>query len=301
MRGHWVCMLIIGGKGQRGDRLMQLLRRLILLVATGAAIWLAMAASLRPLVTVQRVDLAQRQADTSDDYLAQLGFDDYVEEVTQDRLLQTSNVVWEGLYAKLASAEESNGDSVGWGDRVGPNDIRFGGTATRFFFRPDEIPLDSLTEQFAEQPDLPYYVHVDSAAPSAFIEVKYHTYADEDFSFFTGGGPDPLPPGAPFYPYRNTAPWALLAGLLAYVVLPWRRRPPEAICYPYARIIPGDVISLLFFRHVLWTAAIHCRRLVAGGHPGVVSFAVYVAVCLRRRMAAATYGGIRRLRIDGPR
>jgi len=78
-----------------------------------------------------------------------------------------------------------------------------------------------------------------------FLKAEYRTYSNEDFRLGGGFTNTPTPPTDFLFPGRKWSPWVAAAGLVLYIVLPWPRRPPEALAYRRWRVVLCDVAALI--------------------------------------------------------
>ena len=235
----------------RKEEVLERLRRLILLTAVLAAIWLYFLASLIPLVMVEPVDFASKQRKSRpfgfrterEEQLARLPLDQYISEVTKGRLVRVTGGEWEELFRSVAGVRPGSPVPEALEGHIGPWDLK-SRIAGHFFFRPDETPIGAVSDSL-EKDNQVLYVGLAGADPGTCLSLTYKVYTDKDFSFGTGFNRIPGPPARYLFPYRNIAFAVIAAGLLLYLFIPAARRNPAVIRYQRWRVCLGD-FCLLF-------------------------------------------------------
>lgn len=230
---------------------METLRRWILLAAVSAALMAAFYASLRPFLTVEPVDMAAEQKDESrlterGQYLSQLLLDEYVAEVTAGQSVQVSGTDWEALLAGVRRAATENPLPGEWKSRVSRQEYDQAYYPRQVHFLAAEPPFAALGHGLTRTGQQAYLV-LKAAAGASYFTLTYHAFSHDDFSFGSGLSHSPTPPDRIFRPFKRYAPWPLLAGLAAYILMPWPKRRKNALQYRRWRIVLGDFASFLLF------------------------------------------------------
>ena len=228
---------------------MELLRRWVLLFCTAVGIFLAMVASLSPKIAVRAVDFQSKQQygfgwSEQDTYLRQLPLPKYIEETTKNRHTIVSGEDWASFFENVATASADAEAVESLKSRVYVEN-RWSDPPFEVFFQPDEVPLNDVAALQQSAPGEPHYLIQEGPESRQYLEATYHTYDSDDLGFGTGlSNP---PPAALLYPYRSVGLGILAFGVGMYVVLPRRRRAPDAVCYARWTVIPGDFLGLLLF------------------------------------------------------
>jgi hypothetical protein len=230
---------------------MELRRRVILLGSFLAAILTALYADLSPVVIVQPVDFAAQQKKEGSylgvrlmtertTRLAGLPLQDYIAEATKGRLFDATGRGWETT-AQQAAGAGNPGALAKEGQRRLPSDKYPLGV---LFFRPSEAPVDQLASLFAKSGD-EVFLRLGAPGRAIYLKAQYRAYSDDDFHLGSGFTNYPTPPTDFLYPGRTWSPWVALAGLALYIVLPWPKRPSEALAYKRWRVVLCDVAALI--------------------------------------------------------
>ncbi len=233
--------------------MVELWRRLLFFGCVCGTVLLALTASLSPLVLVSPVDFA-REHDKEGSYmgiripsdearrLRNLPLEAYIAEKTRGKLATVSGKAWQDVFAAVAAVAESKPVAEEWQQRL-PADKY---PTKALFFRPDELPVNSISARFSKNHDALYLVLADAnGATGKYLKAEYRRYSDEDFQLGSGFSNRPTPPTSLLFPYRTASLWLLIGGLLLYVFLPPRQTPPEAIRYPRWRMVMGDIVAFL--------------------------------------------------------
>jgi len=230
---------------------MELGRRWILLLAAALAVWTAKAASVKPLFVARVMDFAEAQKDESawtdrGRYLAQLPLDEYTKVKTQDALLAVSGEAWETFLRDAGAASRGELGAREWTSRIPADSRRWKFTPYRVFFRPDEELLRGVAGSFSRDEETRYLASGGKDKP-VYLSLTYQVYDRDAFGFGSGFTGSPKPPVRFLYPFRKASLWILLAGLLAYVVLPRVRPKRDELFYARWRVILGDFASMILF------------------------------------------------------
>lgn len=219
--------------------MLEILRRVLFL--GGLLTATAMALQAAPLLLrVQAEDMAashQRARTGKDGFFRKQAAGEslatFIAERTKGRLIEVSGPAWEAFFVDLARA--AGGDKATWEIRRGEGYAR-----SSFFFRPDEPPLDTVIAQIKGGFT---FLRMTVAEKARYAGI---TLVDADDVAATA-------PSAFAFPRRSTAPWAALAGLVAYGLIPWPRHGDDrTLTYRRARaaIVPdfvGAILASLFF------------------------------------------------------
>ena len=230
---------------------MELWRRVILLGSFLAAILTALYADLSPVVIVQPVDFAAQQKKEGSylgvrlmtertTRLAGLPLQDYIAEATKGRLFDATGRGWETAAQQAAGAGNPGTLGKDWQKRLPSDKYPLG----VLFFRPSETPVDQLASLFAKPGD-EVFLRLGAPDRAVYLKAQYRAYSNADFHLGSGFTNYPTPPTDFLYPGRTWSPWVALAGLVLYIVLPWPKRPPEALAYKRWRVVLCDVAALI--------------------------------------------------------
>lgn len=230
---------------------MELWRRVTLLSSCFAAVLVFLYADLSPVVIVQPVDFRDRQKHEGSymgvrlmtertERLAGLPLHDYVAEATKGRLFDVTGRGWETTAQCAAGARDPGALAKDWQRRL-PSDRHPLGV---LFFRPSEAPVDQLATLFAKSGD-EVFLRLGTAEKAVYLKAQYRAYSDDDFHLGSGFTNYPTPPTSFLYPGRTWSAWIVAAGLALYLLLPWPKRPPEALAYKRWRVVLCDVAALI--------------------------------------------------------
>ncbi|MFC2157546.1 hypothetical protein ACFLT9_06885 [Acidobacteriota bacterium] len=229
---------------------MEMWRRIILVFSFLLAVVFYKWASLQPVLVVEAVDFAKEQTKLGrwterDQYLAQLPFGEFVNEVTKDKTLAVYGVEWESFFAGVIAASLGKpGAGKEWLRRI-PEDQRDRDFSARsLFFHRGDPPLDQVFQSFVHGMD-DMYLALSRGDQMDYLHITYHVFNHEDFQYGSGFSGN-KPPIFMFNPLRPFSLWILLAGLLFYIFWPVPKREEGAIFYPRWRLIFGDFVALLF-------------------------------------------------------
>jgi len=231
---------------------IELWRRIALLF--GVLIGLALFFYVAPaMVSISSVDWQQQQAgelnsisgyvSEEKEILNQLPLADYIREKTGGKVTYVDSSEWfellsdvklasNGLYAQSSYGNRvSNEDKDSFWEPSGPVAV---------FFKPDEIPLDEwglISEDGDET-----YISANLKGQAVYLLLRYHDYST---SVSAMSRPYQTAPDWLFHPYRNMGIAIVLIGLLAYIVLPRRKKEPEDISYSTGSMLAGDLVALI--------------------------------------------------------
>lgn len=254
--------------------LVEVSRRMFLIVGIVVAAWLGWLTDLRPFVSVSRPERpAAAEAPAGRVDAPQPGA--LVAEPRapeQTPVLTVSGPAWDAFFSRVDLSFVANLPAAGWEHRITSADLKaarkentkrgamtasqrqdelesvqrvkenygidttFTGTFHRLYFQRDEPPFDSLRAGNGT------YILALDGKPERQLKVSLSP-AHELVPFFDV---NPLP--ASFtYPLRKWSPWAFGIGLVLFLLLPYPRRPANVIAYQRWRILLGDVASTLLF------------------------------------------------------
>jgi hypothetical protein len=230
---------------------MELWRRVLLLGSILAAILTALYADLSPVVIVRHVDLQDQQKKEGSymgvrlmtertTRLIGLPPQDYVAEITKGRLFSVEGREWASVLDNAVDAEREKPLSQQWQRRL-PSDQY---PMEVFFFRPGESPVNQLASLFRKSGE-EVFLRLGAGEKASYLKAEYRAYANGDFHLGGGFTNYPTPPTDFLFPGRRWSPWIAVAGLVLYIVLPWPRRPREALAYKRWRVVLCDVAALI--------------------------------------------------------
>jgi len=230
---------------------MELWRRVFLLTCFFAAILVALYADLSPVVIVQHIDFREKQKSEGSymgvrlmtertTRLAALPLQDYIAEATKGRLFNVEGRGWEPTVESAVAARGSGSLAKEWQRRL-PSDQHPMGV---LFFRPGEAPVNQLASIFQKFNE-PVFLVQGAGEKAAYLKAETRVYSDGDFHLGSGFSNYPTPPTDFLYPLRKWSPWIAVAGLALYMVLPWPKRPFEAMAYRRWRVVLCDVAAVI--------------------------------------------------------
>jgi len=230
---------------------MELWRRVFLLGSFFAAILVALYAELSPVVIVRHVDFADQQKREGSymgvrlmtertTRLAGLPLHDYIAEATKGRLFNAEGRMWESVLDNAIAARNPGSLPKEWQRRLPSDQYPMG----VLFFKPDEGPVNQLASIFAISRD-PAYLRLETAEKPLYLKAEFRAYSNDDFHLGGGFSSYPTPPTDFLFPGRMWSPWVAVAGLVLYIVLPWPKRPPEALAYKRWRVVLCDVVAVI--------------------------------------------------------
>jgi hypothetical protein len=228
---------------------METWRRGILLACVCLALWAAKFAVLKPLITVQFVDFAEKQKDESKwtdegQRLSGLELEDYIVEKIKDVRAPVSGPQWERFFAGVRAASEGATRDREWLGRIPADERKYQFLKKSLFFRPAETLLAEISGRLHAEGDR-VYIALEKDGKTIYLEATYHVYTPDDFHFGSGFSRYPKPPARFLFPYRKYGLWIMLIGLAAYFFLPRRKKETNAIYYPSWRNVLGDFASFL--------------------------------------------------------
>ena len=231
---------------------METWRRVALLLGVSLAIWLFWYACLDPIVTVSAVDFARLQeSETSfteeGQYLSQLPLEEYIAEKTRERFVRVSGDVWESFFRDVSAASAGEKNDPDWTRRLSHDQTRWQSTPYQVFFRPWEEPLASVAEQLVDRGPETVFLGLEQDGQTQYLRLNYRVLETDDFQLGTGLLQSPAPPASFLYPHRGKALWILLATIVCYFLIPWKKREPDAICYPHWAVALGDLAAMILF------------------------------------------------------
>jgi len=230
---------------------MELWRRVILLSSFFGAVLVFLFADLSPVVIVQHVDFQDRQKREGSymgvrlmtertTRLAGLPLQDYITEVTKSRLFDVTGRGWETTAQQAAGARDPGTLAKDWQRRLPSDKYPLG----VLFFRPSEVPVNQLASLFGKPGD-EVFLRQGPSERAVYLKAQYRAYSDDDFHLGSGFTNYPTPPTSFLYPGRTWSAWIVAAGLALYLLLPWPKRPPEALAYKRWRVVLCDVAALI--------------------------------------------------------
>ena len=183
---------------------METWRRLLLVIFVCAAIWLYKLGSFSPMVSLSPVDFTEREehmgvSTEKAQYLEQLPLDQYIEEVTKDKLFPVQGPEWNTIFENVLKIEKDETLGDEWARRM--KDEYY----SELFYRPDEPPLNTVTASLIENYEV-RYLALTEGTQTQYLRLNYHTYSPKEFYADT-------PPETFFYPYRKFSPWVALIGM----------------------------------------------------------------------------------------
>lgn len=230
---------------------MELWRRVILISSFLAGILVALFADLSPVVIVQHIDFRDKQKSEGSyvgvrlmtertTRLVGLPLQDYIAEITKERLFRVEGTGWEAVAGNAGAARGSGTLGDKWRKRL-PSDQHPMGV---LFFRPGEAPVNQLVSLFRQSSD-PVFLCIGTGEKAVYLKAEYRAYSDDNFHLGGGFSNYPTPPTDFLFPGRKWSPWIAVAGLVPYIVLPWPKRPPQALAYRRWRVVLCDVAAVV--------------------------------------------------------
>jgi hypothetical protein len=228
------------------------LRRILLVIGIVGATVTWFYVSLDPLVSVELTDFEERQRHEGDwsqsaRILRPLPSDAVIMAKTGGAAIICAGETWISFAEDVIDATHGRFRDSSWTQRVDDSMFHRSPWSVRFYFRPWEHPLNEIADQLHRARGVEQYLQIEMGDQTAFLTVRYQNLESSDFQLGTGLALAPLPPRRFLNPLRPATIWLLLIGFAAYLLLPWKQRPDGAIYYPYARLIAGDLVSLMLF------------------------------------------------------
>ncbi|MCS7060137.1 MAG: hypothetical protein RMN25_03140 [Anaerolineae bacterium] len=218
---------------------MELLRRGIALTCLLSAIACALAPQ-PALLRFGAIDFAERQKDSWFEDERKMPLEDFIARETKDRLIALQGASWTDFFSRFEAAV--SGEMADWQNR-----LNVGWSAgTMVYFRPDEPWARDIAPSLSD--DHPFsYLALAGPAGARYLTVTWSRPKDML---------DDAPPGL-LYPWRSYSVWLALIGLAAYILLPRRKRDPEALVYSTVRaVVLPDIVGLFlagfFFALPFW-------------------------------------------------
>ena len=234
---------------------MEMYRRIALVVGFVLGVLLFFWADFGPFLLVEPVDFATEQSEegrsfpiTSERtrYLRQLPLDEYIEDITRDKVLTEKGEEWKTFTSRIVDAAAGNPDDESWDRRRSGDDLKRLDPPRRYFFRESERPLQEVGEDLRALGG-EIYVAVPEGEETRYIRIKAMTIGPGDFQLGSGLMVHPEPPAGFLHPLRRTGIAIFGLGLALYFFLPGRRRIPGEIRYSGGRIILGDLVGFMLF------------------------------------------------------
>lgn len=230
---------------------MEKWRRIVLLGCLCLSILTAKLASLKPLLTLRSVDLAEEQKDErpwteESQRLLALPLEEYIREKTDAVGRTVAGPGWERIFAASAALDAGTEQNREWTSRVPSDDLRFRLSRKTIFFRMDEQPISDIAGMFRAGGDK-LYLALGEGEAAEYLEAVYRAYSSDDFHFGSGFSLYPKPPSGFLFPLRKFGLPLLLAGLAVYIFLPRRKKERGEISYATWRLVLGDFAALLLF------------------------------------------------------
>lgn len=192
------------------------------------------------LLRFSAVDFAEGQKKSWFEDERNMPLEDFIARETKDRLIALQGAPWIDFFNRFESAV--SGETTNWQDR-----LNVGWSAgTQVYFRPDEPWARDIAPALSD--DHPFsYLALAGPTGARYLTVTWTRPRDVL---------DDAPPGL-LYPWRSYSLWLALIGLAAYVLLPRRRRDPQALVYSTVRaIVLPDILGLFlagfFFALPFW-------------------------------------------------
>jgi hypothetical protein len=228
------------------------LRRILLVIAIVGATATWFYVSLDPLVSVELTDFEGRQRHEGDwsqsaRILRPLPSDAVIRAKTGGAAIICASETWISFAEDVIDATHGRFRDSSWTQRVDDSMFHRSPWSVRFYFRPWEHPLNEIADQLRRERNVEQYLQIEMGDQTVFLTVRYLNPMSSDFQLGTGLALAPLPPRSFLHPLRSAAGWLILIGIAAYLLVPWKQRPDGAIYYPYARLIPGDLVSVMLF------------------------------------------------------
>jgi len=212
----------------------EIMRRVVLLGCVLGAIWWALE-PVPALLRVGPVDFAKEQQRDRRrtfglDPNAGLPMDQYIAHKTKDRLIRVEGREWSVFHDQVVETSDGKSTDPQWTRR-----LERGHSPKYIFFRPDEAPLAATTG--LDRDHTFTYLAINGEGGTRYLGITYSTTRD-------------ITRDAPIwqvYPLRQYSLWLVLIGFLTYLVLPWPKRPPEAVvCSRGRAIVLPDIMGVLF-------------------------------------------------------
>lgn len=192
----------------------EIVRRALLLVGLLGAITAFMATA-PALLRVHAVDWVHEKERWPRFLYADMSLEEYIASKTADRLIEVRGPQWQAFFAATQAAGSGGPEDASWRKRLGRSFYD-----DNVYFRLDEAPLAIVASGLNEgQPFT--YLSLERGGSLEYLALTYELPRDAVH-------------GAPLwllYPYRLASPFWLFAGVLAYVLIPRRKPPVDAVQY----------------------------------------------------------------------
>jgi len=175
--------------------------------------------------------------------LSELPLEIYIAQKTEGKVTQVESDQWRNFFTDVQLASNGQHELSAYGSRVSEEDKdpfwqALGPVAV--FFKPDEISYSQwglISEDLDSR-----YISTEIDGVTVYLMLRYHDY---NTSISAMHRPYRVAPAWLFHPYRNTGIGILIAGLLAYLFLPRRKKEPEDISYSTGSMLAGDLTALI--------------------------------------------------------
>jgi len=231
---------------------MEIVRRIVLVVGIGAALWLALVPARERVVIGPQdfeADQARRPAWSGD---RKLPIEEFIRKRTEGRTVHVSGDDW----SKVADAVDAlaRGEGVP-GASPGPIGERFGSRA--FYVAPGTPFLGEVGRRLGEaQPFL--YVRLEDEGAPRWLTAMWLSGSE------SGG----IEPASVFKPHRHLWPWILLATFAFYVLLPRPKRRPDTLrSDPRSSVVVPDAIGAAVFAAFFGLSLLIASDMAATGQP----------------------------------
>lgn len=326
---------------------VEILRRLLLCGGVAAAGFLYFLTGFEPLVTVALPQVPKATSTLPEEGLTEELVSGGAGETVASPRIEVSGDTWEKLFTNSHQSFKQNMPIPGWEHRIFDDELRraamdnqersgmdanalkeeaervallkaqygfdttFHGSFFRLYFKAGEPPFDELTPMLTPYAD----TLLDCGGCDGPLRVELRPA-----HVFTGFHNVVSLPQAFSYPWRDVWFWPALAGLVAYLLLPWRRASDDAIAYQRWRLVVVDIVysfigfgvffvlplaviggSVEALINAPWFAALFwmVASIIALGIGWSAWAAVYQLTISRESIHLTTMTGHRDLRYDG--
>lgn len=215
---------------------MEYYRRWILLFCIITGVWLYFFTYITSYFQVSLYDAKNEQKKlkenqifkTENSYIFDLPTDDYIKEITKNKIYKKNSSEWITFYNELKNDKTTNKFEV---NRDENNNS--------YYFSNRDPLLNQIKDKFTSTSrEIYIQVPIDT---TTLIKVKYELASYNDFGFYT------FPKIKIFYPLRKYSYFILLSGLLLFLFLPYKKHSQSEFYYDRWRILLGDFIAYLLF------------------------------------------------------
>lgn len=228
----------------------ELIRRLALIGALSAALGLAWYADFGEYLQLSRFRNSSLRGLVERDWglpreekerLLSLPFTELLKERAETPLRIVSGPAWEDFFNKADQSFAGGNVPREWLDGA---EFSYG-ELNAIWFKPDspawnKLGLDMLPQDGG---DLPIALGESS---DFILRVRHQTVGAHDYSEFIGFTVS-TPPHTMFYPYRYPAMIVAVIGILFYLLLPWTKPMPDAVCMKRRQVRMLDFAALWLF------------------------------------------------------